>query len=177
MSYCDKCVRRKLCDEEGLNDPAMVYCAKRIINHSLATQYDTAIALDEFRRLLDNVALRHDESIPLSQFHDIVDDAWELACETVFTDKSEYEDGVSRAEVISQLQYCLANYDDYEQALKDTLDKVKHVRSVTVQPQQVVNTILDKLEDKIREYDDWMQEELIDLIEKFKRGNYAESSN
>lgn len=174
MSYCDKCVRRKLCDEEGLNDPAMVYCAKRIINHSLATQYDTAIALDEFRRLLDNVALRYDESIHFSHFHDIVDDAWELVCETTFTDKSEYEDGVSRAEVISQLQYCLANYDDYEQALKDTLDKVKHVRSVTVQPQQVVNAILDKLEDKIREYDDWMQEELIDLIEKFKRGNLEE---
>lgn len=173
MSYCDECVRRKLCDEEGLNDPAMVYCAKRIINHSLATQYDTATALDEFRRLLHNVALR-DESIPLPQFQDIVDDAWELACETTFTDKSEYEDGVSRAEVISQLQYCLANYDDYEQALKDTLNRVKHARSVTVHPQQVVNAILDKLEDKIREYDDWMQEELIDLIEKFKRGNLEE---
>ena len=40
-------------------------------------------------------------------------------------------DYISRKEVISQLEYCLANFTDYKKALEETLDKVKHTRTIS----------------------------------------------
>lgn len=39
---------------------------------------------------------------------------------------------ISREEVISQLEYCLANFTDYKKALEETLDKVKHTRTISL---------------------------------------------
>lgn len=41
-------------------------------------------------------------------------------------------DYISREEVISQLEYCLANFTDYKKALEETLDKVKHTRTISL---------------------------------------------
>lgn len=39
---------------------------------------------------------------------------------------------ISREEVISQLEYCLANFTDYKKALEETLDKVKHTKTISL---------------------------------------------
>lgn len=41
-------------------------------------------------------------------------------------------DYISREEVISHLEYCLANFTDYKKALEETLDKVKHTRVISL---------------------------------------------
>lgn len=38
-------------------------------------------------------------------------------------------DSISRKEVISQIEFCLADFTDYKLALEDTLERVKNTRS------------------------------------------------
>jgi hypothetical protein len=62
------------------------------------------------------------------------------------------EDAISREEMISQLEYCLANFTDYKEALEDTLRKVKNARSVKVEPQKWIDKA-DKVDAKFGRHD------------------------
>lgn len=54
-------------------------------------------------------------------------------------------DLISREEMISQLEYCLANFTDYKEALEETLRKVKGTRGV--EPQEWIS-VKDRLPEK-----------------------------
>ena len=61
------------------------------------------------------------------------------------------DDAISRAEVVTHLEFCLANYTDYKKALEETLDKVKNVRGVETR-------YIDKIKAEIYKSMDFLDE-------------------